>query len=246
VAVDVERGWMLLRDSGESLRSRIQTEQDIGRWHAVLPLYAEMQIEMASRLPDLLALGALDRRLATLAEQYQQLLDDTDAMLIGQPNGLTAEEYRRLCALASRFAALCERLAGYRVPETLHHDDFHDGNIFVRDDRYIFADWGESCAAHPFCTLVVTLRSTAYRQGWAEGAPELRQLRDSYLAPWARFEPRENLLAAFALAQRVGMVCRADLAPGRVAPRGAVQVGGCRCGTRLAAHVSGRRGSRLK
>ena len=55
----------------------------------------------------------------------------------------------------------------------------------------------------------MTLRGIAYRQGWAEGAPELEQLRDSYLAPWVRFESRENLLAAFALAQRVGRVCRA-------------------------------------
>lgn len=209
LAVDTERRWMLLRDSGESLRSRIQAEQDTGRWHAVLPLYADMQIELAGRAPDLLALGALDRRLATLAGQYEQLLDDTDAMLIGQTDGLTSEEYQQLRALTPRFAELCERLAGYSVPETLHHDDFHDGNIYVRDDRYTFADWGESCVAHPFYTLVVTLRSTAYQQGWAEDAPELARLRDSYLAPWARFESRENLLAAFALAQRVGMVCRA-------------------------------------
>src|SRR5262245_36254902 len=35
VAADLNLGWMLLRDSGESLRSHIQAEQDIGRWHAV-------------------------------------------------------------------------------------------------------------------------------------------------------------------------------------------------------------------
>jgi Phosphotransferase enzyme family len=209
LAIDLERSWMLLRDSGVSLRSLIQAEQDIRLWHTVLPLYADVQIELASRLPDLLVLGALDRRLATLAGQYQELLDDTDAMLIDQPEGLTSEEYRQLRALAPRFAELCERLAGYRVPETLHHDDFHDGNIFVRDGRYVFADWGESCVAHPFCTLVVTLRGIAYRQGWGEDAPELAQLRDAYLAPWTRFESWENLREAFALAQRVGKVCRA-------------------------------------
>jgi hypothetical protein len=209
VAADLDRGWMLLRDSGESLRSHIQVEQNIGRWHAVLPLYAGVKIELADPMTDLLALGALDRRLATLAGQYQQLLADTDALLIDRPEGLTSGEYERLCALAPRFAELCEELAGYGVPETLHHDDFHDGNIFVRDGRYTFADWGESCVAHPFCTLVVTLRGIAYRQSWNESAPELAQLRDSYLAPWVNFETHENLLAAFALAQRVGRVCRA-------------------------------------
>lgn len=131
----------------------------------------------------MLALGALDRRLAVLPAQYEWLLADTATLRIGQPAGLTAEEYRRLRALAPRVAALCERLAGHRVPETLHYDDFHDGNIFVRDGRYTFADWGESCAAHPFFTLVVTLRSVAYRLGRVESDREV--------------------------ARRLGMVCRA-------------------------------------
>ena len=171
-----------------------------------LPVYVVIPMVL---LLGALALGALDRRLATLPGQYQQLLADTGALLIDQPEGLTSGEYERLCALAPRFAELCEKLAGYGVPETLHHDDFHDGNILVRDSRYTFADWGESCVAHPFCTLVVTLRGIAYRQGWAEGAPKLAQLRDSYLARWAGFGSQEKLLAAFALAQRVGRVCRA-------------------------------------
>ncbi len=209
LATDLERGWMLLRDSGDSLRSQIQSEQDMWHWHTVLPLYAGLQIELSERLGQLLALGALDRRLATLPGQYEQLLADTAALRIGLTDGLTAEEYERLRALTPRFAALCERLSGYHVPETLHHDDFHDGNIFVRDGRYTFADWGESCAAHPFFTLVVMLRSIAYRRGWAADAPELARLRDVYLAPWARYEPHERLLAASTLAQQVGMVCRA-------------------------------------
>jgi hypothetical protein len=209
LATELDRGWMLLRDSGDSLRSHIQSEQDIWRWHKVLPLYAELQIELADRLGKLLALGALDRRLATLPGQYERLLEDTAAMRIGLTDGLTVEEYDRLRALAPRFAAQCQQLASYGLPETLHHDDFHDGNIFVRDGVYTFADWGESCAAHPFFTLVVMLRSIAYRRGWEADAPQLAALRDIYLEPWTRYAPREQLLEASALAQRVGMVCRA-------------------------------------
>jgi hypothetical protein len=40
-------------------------------------------------------------------------------------------------------------------------------------------------------------------------ATDLTQLRDIYLEPWARYASRENLLAAFNLAQRVAMVNRA-------------------------------------
>jgi len=34
-------------------------------------------------------------------------------------------------------------------------------------------------------------------------------LRDIYLEPWTHYESRENLIAAYKLANRVGMVCRA-------------------------------------
>ena len=90
----------------------------------------------------------------------------------------------------------------------MHHDDFHDANIFVRDGRLTFADWGESCVGHPFFTLVIILRSTAYQLKLAEDAPELEQLRDAYLEPWTRYESRKNLLAAVKLAHRLGMFCR--------------------------------------
>jgi aminoglycoside phosphotransferase (APT) family kinase protein len=100
-------------------------------------------------------------------------------------------------------------LAQYRIPETLHHDDFHDANVFVRDDRAVFADWGESCVAHPFFTLLVMLRSSAYRLKLADNAPGLLRLRDIYLEQWTSFGSQEDLLAAFQLAQRVAMVCRA-------------------------------------
>ena len=52
----------------------------------------------------------------------------------------------------------CERArARFGIPETIQHDDLHDGQIFVRDDRYLLLDWGDACVSHPFFTLAVTL-----------------------------------------------------------------------------------------
>ncbi|MBV9791612.1 MAG: phosphotransferase [Chloroflexi bacterium] len=208
LATDLDRGWLLMRDAGATLRSQIQSVADLHLWQPILTTYADVQIEMISRADELLALGTLDRRLATLPAQYEQLLADTDALLIDQQDGLTADEYRRLRELVPEFAAMCERLAGYQIPETLHHDDFHDANIFVSDGRFVFSDWGESCVAHPFFTLLVTLRGVAYRLQLDDHAPELAQLRDVYLAPFQRFGSPERLREAFALANRVAMVCR--------------------------------------
>lgn len=208
LATDLDRGWLLMRDAGATLRSQIQSVADLHLWQPILTRYAEVQIEMISRADELLALGTLDRRLATLPAQYECLLADTDALLIDQKDGLTGDEYRRLRELVPEFAAMCERLASYQIPETLHHDDFHDANIFVRDGRFVFSDWGESCVAHPFFTLLVTLRGVAYRLQLDDHAPELAQLRDVYLAPFQRFGSPERLREAFVLANRVAMVCR--------------------------------------
>jgi hypothetical protein len=210
LAIDATRGWLLLRDSGTMLRDLAREPRDLlTHWRRILPLYAELQIDLATRLDELLELGALDRRLAGLPRQVERLLADTAALGIGRPDGLTSEEHRRLRSLVPRVAALCREVAQAGIPESLHHDDFHDGNVFVRDGRYIFADWAESCAAHPFFTLAVALRGIAYRTGLAEDSPELSRLRDSYLEPWGRFAPYATLLAICAPARRLGMLCRA-------------------------------------
>ena len=209
LAVDRDRGWMLMPDGGTTLRSVIQADRDIRHWEAALPIYAQLQIDMAAQVDQLIALGCLDYRLAGLPARYTALLEDTQALMIDHPDGLTGAQYARLHALAPQFADMCARLAAYGIPETLHHDDFHDGNIFLGADGLRFFDWGESCAAQPFCTLVVGLRGIAYRFELAEDAPELQRLRDIYLEPWTRYTSRANLLAACALAKPIGSFCRA-------------------------------------
>jgi len=209
LAVEIQRGWMLTPDLGTSLRSIIKPTRVLQHWQRVLPLYAEVQIDLIRRIDEILELGGLDRSLTMLPEHYERLLTDTGALRLGHPNGLSTEEYQSLRQLVPKFREMCEQLAGYRIPETLHHEDFHDANIFIRNSHYTFADWGESGVAHPFITLLVTSRVIAWRLKLAEDAPELVNLRDIYLEPWTQYESRDNLIAAFKLAYRVGMVCRA-------------------------------------
>ena len=106
LAVDLARGWMLIPDLGVTLRSLVQSTRDLGHWERVLTLYAQVQMALASHLPDLLELGVLDRRLAVLPHQYEQLLTDTDALLIGHPNGLSMEAYQRLRQFAPQFRGM--------------------------------------------------------------------------------------------------------------------------------------------
>ncbi|MCP4168412.1 MAG: phosphotransferase [Chloroflexi bacterium] len=209
LAADVPRRWLLMRDGGVPLRGIIKEDRDFGHWHSVLRTYAELQIDLCDRLDELLTLGVLDRRLSQLPSLYAQLLDNTEALLIDQQDGLSSADHRRLLALVPRYTEMCEELAAYGLPETLDHGDFHDANIFVRDGHYRFFDWGDSCVAHPFFTILVVLRIVPYVLELEEDHPELARLRDTYLEPWTRFGTRQQLLEAFELAQRIAMVNRA-------------------------------------
>jgi phosphotransferase family enzyme len=202
LAAELDRGWMLQADGGTLLRD-IVDGTDHGAWLDILPRYAELQIDTASERDRLLAVGAPDRRLALLPAQFEKLLADRSAL-----HSLTIDELNRLRALLSRIDEECRQLAAFGLPETIQHDDLHDGQVFVRDGGYVFFDWGDSCVSHPFYTLVVTLAVLAYRLGLEHGAPELDRFRDAYLEPWTRFARRDELEHAFVLAYRLGVLAR--------------------------------------
>ena len=208
VATDGERGWMLTRDAGKRVRE-IEDGPSLERWEELLPRYAELQLEVAPRRDELLALGVPDLRLSVLPRLVRSALDDPEAVLLGREGGLTAGEHASLLAALPELEELCRELSDGAVPETLQHDDFHDGNVFVRDGRYVFFDWGDACVSHPFHTLVVTLRSLAYMYRLSPGGRAMTRLRDAYLEPWTRLASREDIHDAAHVARRTGTVQRA-------------------------------------
>ena len=105
---------------------------------------------------------------------------------------------------------MCRRLEAVGVPETVQHDDLHDGQVFVRDGSYLFLDWGDSCVSHPFFSMSVTLEGAlAWGLDDVEGSVDITPFRDSYLQPFERFADREELRAAHDTALRLGWISRA-------------------------------------
>jgi hypothetical protein len=190
LATDLERGWMLQADGGTRLR---EAGLDAGFWEEVLPRYAELQLAAAADRGLLLEAGAPDRTLAALPALYERLVEDEPA---------------ELRALAPRVAEVCASLAAHGLPETIQHDDLHDGQVFLRDGGFRIIDWGDSCVSHPFFTLTVTLRGLARRLELPEATPELDRFRDAYLEPWTRLVPRAELLAAVPAALCLGGISR--------------------------------------
>jgi hypothetical protein len=167
---------------------------------------------MTEHTQQLLALKILDRRLQVLPRLYDTLLQDRDALYIDiddEEDSLSSVDYDRLLKLSPHVRQLCDQLANFSIPQTLHHDDFHDGNIFVQDGRIIFMDWAESAVTHPFFSMQVFLRGVAYRLSLANNGPEVLQLRDTYLQQWRDYASADDLMRAYELAQPLAMISRA-------------------------------------
>ena len=202
VAVDLKRGWMLMGDGGERLRELVERERDLGRWLEVLPLYGELQLSTASSADELVALGAPDRRLAVLPGLYEGLIDELE--------GVSASERDRLRAHVPNVAEMCRELSSVAIPETIQHDDLHDAQVFVREGRYLFFDWGDSCVSHPFFSMSVTLEGQlAWGLDDIEGSVDVTPYRDAYLSSFTSFAGDDELQTAHATALRLGWVCRA-------------------------------------
>ena len=184
VAIDAGRGWMLMRDAGTRLRELLESPDDLHRWEEILPLYAEVQIGLTPRADELLALGVPDERLAGIPGKVEALLEDDEALMLGASDELSPEQRDELRRRMPELRALVEELEAFGIPATIQHDDFHDGQVFVKDGRYRLLDWGDSCVAHPFHTLTVTLRAIAWRHGLEPGSEPLLRLRDAYLEPF--------------------------------------------------------------
>ena len=202
VAVEPERGWMLMRHGGERLREVVARERGFERWLDVLPLYGELQLAGASLAEELVAVGTPDLRLARLPQVYARLVDETE--------GLEPENRERLIERAADVDAMCAVLAGSSIPESIQHNDLHDGQVFVSGRRYLVFDWGDSCVSHPFTTMSVTLEGLiAWGLDDVERSVDTTPYRDAYLEPFSGRAPREELEASVAIALRLGWICRA-------------------------------------
>jgi hypothetical protein len=221
VAFDLDRGWMLMRDAGPMLRAYLKSPQDLDMLEPALIQFANLQIAVAPQAKHFFGLGARDRRLERLPGLFETMLAEAEILRIGAADGLTQPQYQQLRATLPRYMEMCRQLESCSIPQTLFHDDFHDGNIFVSGTpgqyRFVFSDWDESCVGHPFVSMMLCLRSVGSRAGFQDEAteapermpPELNRLRDIYLQPWQRYESPERLIEIFNLAWRVGMVSRA-------------------------------------
>ena len=204
LARDLASGWMLMADAGTRMRELVETESDLDRWVTVLPLYAGLQLDLLGDVHELLARGVPDLRLERLPGLYEELLDElADA-------AAPAEQLEPLRREVDRVQALAEELATFAIPDSIQHDDLHDGQVFQRDGRYLLLDWGDACVSHPFFTLSVTAEGfLAWGVEDVERSVDTVPFRNAYLRPFEGDFGDRDLVAAATIALRLGWICRA-------------------------------------
>jgi hypothetical protein len=204
LAIDVDRAWILLPDGGERLRDGLHGGPGLEAWARILPEWAALQRSLAPRADELVAAGVPDLRPDVIPGRLETMLDDRGLVMADA-------ERRRLRGLLPAIASLSADLNAAGIPASLQHDDLHDGNVFVGEAGDRFFDWGDASVAHPFGTLLVTLRSIADR-GLGDAAATRRaldHLRDAYLEAWTGEHSRAELAAVVPIAMRLAIIGRA-------------------------------------
>jgi hypothetical protein len=192
---ETERHWLLME---EMRGTPLNDVGEIRRWEDALSHFARIQIETVGREEELRALGCPSRPLATLPARMEPVF-----AVLSDYLSVSAATADRARALAPLLRAAAMELSSLGIPEALEHGDLHPANVMQREGAPVFFDWSDASLAHPFFSVVSFLE-------WEDVPPALRsvpdlraRLRDAYLAPWQAIAPRERLLRAFALAERV-------------------------------------------
>jgi hypothetical protein len=207
-AVQPEEHWMLSLDIGEArIVEEDLTEEHLPIYRRALERYAVMQRDLSARTGDLLALGVPDRRPAALPDLYEEILDDTFWLAVGQEGGIGTEDYRRLVAYVPEFREACAELAAAGLPDTLINVDWWHGNLSFRESGDVMFDWAESVVGNPLYSLTTIDRITEtgampvfFRDGLAE----------AYLDMWTEWGSPAELRRLLELARPGAFLCRAQ------------------------------------
>jgi hypothetical protein len=196
LASDAEHGWMLMRDmGGQPLGSHVPIE----RWEEIARIYGELQVAVAPRTENWLALGCRDLRLPKLFEEIEFLVAHVPERLRGQngdPSQPIVEEIdtAALQVQAGKLKEMAAELAASGLPPTLEHGDFHAGNVQVTDEGFVFYDWSHATLTYP----LVGVGDLLYDDNWFPDQPDFAdRIRDAYLQPWRAYQPLPQLQATF-------------------------------------------------
>ena len=210
IAIDVDRGLVLLPDGGQTLGDRLDDLDLIEALVAVLPQYGQLQRDLMPHVDEMLSIGVVDMRPAAMPTRFDEAVEAVGRYARDHGDEADREILRRAVGVRDAFGSWCERLVASSVPPSLDHNDLHAWNVFqAPDGRARFYDWGDSVVAHPFASMLVGLGALRYELGLGVDDPRVVRLRDVYLEVFSDISPHASLVEELELACWVGKVARA-------------------------------------
>jgi Phosphotransferase enzyme family len=211
IAIDVDRGWIVIEDGGTPLREQFQGDELVEAMTSVLAQYAQLQRDLAPHAEDLVALGVADMRAEALPARFEEALAVVGAYVEQRGEPDEAERYARLRRLGPTVAEWCDELVAAPGGASLDHNDLHAQNVFLTEPggRARFYDWGDSVVAHPFTSMLVAL--DFMQHDVLEVGPQdarVLRLRDAYLEAFTDLAPHAELVKTLELARRLALIAR--------------------------------------
>lgn len=213
LAIDIERGWLLLPDGGRELGETASGSALVHALVSVLARYGRLQRDLAPQVDAMLALGLADMRPAAMPRRFDEAFAVVETWVTGFENAADRELLRRIATRRETFASWCDRLEASSIAPGIDHNDLHPKNVFVTatesSPRFAIADWGDAVIAHPFASLLVALGFVRHHLGAASDDPAVLRVRDAYLDVFSDRAPHAELVATADLACQVAKVTRA-------------------------------------
>ena len=213
IALDVDRGWLLLPDGGPVVSEQHDGEALLGPMERIAPQYAQLQLDLAPHVDDLLEVGLADMRPERMLERFDEALGSV------HPGPEHAARLRQVAELRPWFGEASARLSELPGGASLDHNDLHGGNVFLDPGGGArFFDWGDAVVSHPFASLLVLRSVVRWLQGVHEETPAERRVVDAYLEPFGPVTDEAEVRETVELACELGKVARSLVWGRAVAP----------------------------
>lgn len=191
VAIDRDRGWLLLRDRGGTLGDSHEPTRE--NWSDLLIAAGRLQRRLVGESDAILALGVPDCSPGTVVDRLDRLLDLFAGLPEEHPSHLAPELAADVKAARSRVVDAAAILGDHRGLLSLQHGDLHPWNVFTTADGYRLFDFGDAQWAHAFEVLRVP-------HAWVSRRPDLvwPDLVERYLDVWDVSAAEASLVVAAA------------------------------------------------
>ena len=188
-------GWLTREAAGVNLAG----SQEGALWDVAAAALARLQLASIGHGRRILAAGAHDFRVASLADQVEPFME-TMALLMDRQTRVPPPVLSRaeLALVGERIGEAIDKIRDLEMPDALGHLDLNPGNIIGSGERCAFLDWAEAYVGHPFFSLQYLLEHLRRKVG-TDSAIEA-SVRKSYRALWEPVISSEVMAAALEVA----------------------------------------------